>query len=67
MGPDPMKIPMLWFIPLAIGVGVAGTRTALQLRKVRGRERRNEIVALILIAWVPMLAWALAALRGTAE
>jgi len=67
MGHDPMKIPMLWFIPLAIGVGVAGTRTAVLLRKVRGRERRKEIVALVLIAWIPMLVWAIAALRGTAQ
>ncbi len=67
MGHDPMKIPMLWFIPLAMGVGVAGTRTAVLLRKVRGRERRKEIVALVLIAWIPMLVWALATLCGTAE
>lgn len=67
MGCDSMKTPMFWFIPLAIGVGAAGTRTAMLLRKVRGWDRRKETVALVLIAWIPMLVWALAALGGTTE
>lgn len=67
MGRNPMKIPMLWFIPLAFGVGIAGTRTAMLLRKIRGKERRNEFITLLFIAWIPMVVWALAAIGGVAD
>jgi len=62
-----MNLPMPWFIPIGLGVGLAGTRTAILFRRIWGEGRRIEIIALVLMAWVPILIWLIAGFAGIAE
>ncbi len=58
---------MPWFIPLGAALGLAGSRTAVLLRRARGGGHRAEAWGLAAMAWLPLSLWFLAALIGTAE
>ncbi len=60
-------MPMPWFIPIGFGLGYFGTHTAWLLRKVWGGGRRAETFALVALAWMPLLCWALVAITGLTE
>jgi hypothetical protein len=62
-----MNLPMIWFVPLGALLGLAGTRTASQLRKLRGHGHPAEVAALISMAWFPLLVWAIVAFSGITE
>jgi hypothetical protein len=47
---------MVWFLPLGLSVGVVLTRTAQQYWKETG-TRRRDVGLLILLGWIPLLAW----------
>ena len=52
---------MPWFIPLALLIGVAGTRTAMKSRHAREVTKRDRGLWLLLaLAWLPSLCWLLA-------
>ena len=47
-----------WFLPLAILVGYAGTRTNLRARHYLQAERKERPWWLLMaIAWVPLACW----------
>ena len=49
---------LVWFVPVAILIGLAGTQTTLRVKhylKVRRKEKAWWL--LILIAWLPLLCW----------
>jgi hypothetical protein len=48
---------MLWFIPLGLGVAMAGTRSALQSRH-QHQERAWWLLAVM--SWLPIFCWFLA-------
>lgn len=58
---------MPWFIPLGLGLGLMGTRTAALFRKIWGQGRRRDLVALMLVSWAPLAVWLLAALFSLME
>jgi hypothetical protein len=52
---------MPWFIPIAIVLGVLGTRTGLHQRHLSGKTHRDRSWWLIfIIAWLPAVCWTLA-------
>jgi hypothetical protein len=51
-----MKSP--WLLPLVLVVGVLCTRTSLELfRGLHGARRWREGVLLLVLGWIPSLAW----------
>lgn len=51
---------MLWFFPVAIAIGLAGTQTALRHRHAPRTRRRDRSWVLILgMAWLPLVCWIL--------
>lgn len=60
-------MPMQWFIPIGLGLGFAGTRTAWRIRNGWGRGRRLETMMVAVLAWLPLLIWAIASFSGTPE
>lgn len=52
---------MLWFIPLAISIGLLGTRTAIHERHLEGGTHRLKgWWLLFLLSWAPTLCWMMA-------
>ncbi len=51
-----MHLLMPWFLPLATGMGVVGTRTAKDFF-LREKKKRLEGFLAIVLAWFPLLAW----------
>lgn len=49
----------LWFLPLAIAVGVAGTRTWLQVRHSLRIARDRAPWLLPVLSWLPLVCWIL--------
>lgn len=51
-----MRVP--WFIPLATLTGVLCTRTSLELcRGLHGSRRWREGIFLLVVGWIPAMAW----------
>lgn len=51
-------IKMPWFLPLGLGIGLCLTRTALERRRAERHDRRGrDWWLLLLIGWIPILAW----------
>ena len=49
---------MAWFLPVGVLIGVLGTRTALKSRRLDAKDPAWWL--LLLLAWLPVLCWALA-------
>ncbi len=56
---------MPWFPPLALGVGVAATRMALDL-PVGERPRRVDRFLWLALGWYPLLMWLVAQVVSSA-
>jgi hypothetical protein len=56
-----MTLP--WMIPLALLIGVSGTRTALRLRR-SPKSGTSDWWLLLVLGWVPLVIWALAQAIG---
>jgi uncharacterized membrane protein YhaH (DUF805 family) len=52
---------MLWFLPVAVGIGLISTQTALKARRLHkpGTSERASWWYLVL-GWFPLLCWILA-------
>jgi hypothetical protein len=50
------------FIPFAVVIGVAGTKTSLEQRHLVARKARPDPGwwLLLVVAWLPMVCWVLA-------
>jgi hypothetical protein len=49
---------MPWFIPLGLGVGLAGTRTALHSRhQFRASRQEGSLWLLLVLSWLPIFCW----------
>lgn len=55
---------MPWFFPLAVLVGVTGTRTSLTSVRVNKKDRSWWV--LLAMAWWPLLCWVLSQFLGEA-
>lgn len=52
---------MLWFVPLGLGVGLAGTRTALRSRhQLQAAHQEASGWLLVALAWLPIFCWFMA-------
>lgn len=52
---------MPWFIPIALAIGVMGTKTGLEQRHLARKTLRNRGWWLIVVlAWMPAVFWVLA-------
>ena len=52
---------MLWFLPVGVLIGMAGSRTAVRARHgVKGRPLDASWALMLLIAWLPLFCWFLA-------
>jgi len=57
-------MPIPWFIPIGLGLGYFGSRTAWLMRKAWGGGHRRETFFLVIMAWTPLLIWAIVAITG---
>jgi hypothetical protein len=49
---------MAWFAPVALGIGVAGTRTALESRRhLRAGSEDHGWWLLVVLSWLPLVCW----------
>jgi hypothetical protein len=49
---------MIWFIPLAILIGLAGTQTTLRSRhNLKSRKKERAWWLLLVLSWVPLVCW----------
>jgi hypothetical protein len=52
---------MPWFIPFGLGIGLTGTRTALQARhQLQASRQEGSWWLLAVLSWLPFLCWFLA-------
>jgi hypothetical protein len=52
---------MPWFIPLAVSVGILGTRTGLEQRHLAKRTHHSQGWWMtVIFAWIPSVCWVLA-------
>ena len=52
---------MGWFIPVAILIGIVGTRTAVKSRYgLKANKRARGWWLLVLMAWLPSFCWVMA-------
>jgi hypothetical protein len=52
---------MVWFLPVGVMIGVAGTQTALRARHISsGKARDRTWWLLLILAWLPSFCWILA-------
>jgi hypothetical protein len=54
-----MAIRMLWFLPVGLLTGLGGTNLSHYL--IRQGERRHKVDArlVLILAWLPLIAWLL--------
>lgn len=48
---------MPWFIPLGLGIGLAGTRTSIQARHHLAGRQEASWWLLAVLSWLPFFCW----------
>jgi hypothetical protein len=48
---------MPWFLPVGLLVGVAGTRTTIKSRRLKGGAWDRDWWLLPLLSWLPFVCW----------
>lgn len=49
---------MPWFLPMALGIGVLGTKTCFDYRRdPRNARQKRGVWLLLFLGWVPLIAW----------
>ena len=49
---------LIWFFPVAILIGLAGTQTTLRSRhNLKARKRERAWWLLLVLAWLPLACW----------
>jgi hypothetical protein len=56
---------MLWFLPMGVLIGLAGSRTAIRARHgVKGRPLDASWALMLFLGWLPLACWILAQVVG---
>jgi hypothetical protein len=58
-GEDDMAIRMLWFLPVGILTGLGGTNLCQYLRRKGERRYLADARLVLVLAWLPLIAWLL--------